>query len=87
MPSYLSFSSYTPVERTAYSPISPWIQNTAQKYRNDYTAVSTYKSPSIYTSIFDDIVSSGMFLIFLFTLNTNNIQQKFDICKCHYFGK
>ncbi|VBB34857.1 unnamed protein product, partial [Acanthocheilonema viteae] len=60
-PTYLSFSSYIPVEKTAYSPISPWVQNAAQKYRNDYTAVSTYKSPSIYTSIFDDIVNSGPF--------------------------
>ncbi|KAM3725829.1 hypothetical protein ACO02O_02659 [Dirofilaria immitis] len=61
MPSYLSFSSYTPVEKTTYSPISPWIQNTTRKYRNDYTAVSIYKPPSTYTTIFDDIVNSGPF--------------------------
>ncbi|VDP13214.1 unnamed protein product [Onchocerca flexuosa] len=67
MPSYLSFSSYTPVEKTTYSPISPWVQNNAQKYRNDYTAVSTYKPPSTYTSIFDDIVSSGPFSTSLYS--------------------
>uniref|UniRef100_A0A1I7VZ24 Microtubule-associated protein futsch n=1 Tax=Loa loa TaxID=7209 RepID=A0A1I7VZ24_LOALO len=69
MPSYLSFSSYTPVEKAAYSPISPWVQNAAQKYRNDYTAVSTYKLPSMYTSIFDDIVSSGPFSSSLYSAN------------------
>uniref|UniRef100_A0A2K6W354 Uncharacterized protein n=1 Tax=Onchocerca volvulus TaxID=6282 RepID=A0A2K6W354_ONCVO len=67
MPSNLSFSSYTPVEKTTYSPISPWVQNNAQKYRNDYTAVSTYKPPSTYTSIFDDIVSSGPFSTSLYS--------------------
>uniref|UniRef100_A0AAF5PIF9 Uncharacterized protein n=1 Tax=Wuchereria bancrofti TaxID=6293 RepID=A0AAF5PIF9_WUCBA len=69
MPSYLSFSSYTPVEKKAYSPVSPWVQNAAQKYRNDYTAASTYKPKSIYTSIFDDTVNSGPFSSDLYSVN------------------
>uniref|UniRef100_A0A915PRL2 Uncharacterized protein n=1 Tax=Setaria digitata TaxID=48799 RepID=A0A915PRL2_9BILA len=61
MPSYLSFSSHMPVEKAMYTPVSPWIQNATQKYRNEYTAVSNYRPPSTYTSIFDDIVTSGPF--------------------------
>ncbi|KAK6111047.1 hypothetical protein QQG55_42100 [Brugia pahangi] len=69
MPNYLSFSSYIPVEKKAYSPVSPWVQNAAQKYRNDYTAASTYKPKSIYTSIFDDTVNSGPFSSDLYSVN------------------
>lgn len=83
MPSYLSFSSYTPVEKAAYSPISPWVQNATQKYRNIYTATSTYRPPSTYTSIFDDTVASGLFFILLFILNkpliSSSIQPVFNI--------
>ncbi|VDK78912.1 unnamed protein product [Litomosoides sigmodontis] len=69
IPSYLSFSSYTPVERTTYTPMSSWIQNTAQKYRSNYSTASTYKPQPIYTSIFDDIVSSGPFSSSLYSAN------------------
>ncbi|VIO87334.1 Uncharacterized protein BM_BM5950 [Brugia malayi] len=69
MPNYLSFSSYIPVEKKAYSPVSPWVQNAAQKYRNDYTAASAYKPKSIYTSIFDDTVNSGPFSSDLYSVN------------------
>ncbi|VDM39198.1 unnamed protein product [Toxocara canis] len=60
LPTNESFSSYTPVEKAAYSAISPWVQSSPRKYHTDYSRLSTYRSPSLYLSQFDEMVSTGL---------------------------
>lgn len=56
-----SFSSWNPPDKENYQPISPFASNPTHKYRNEYTATTNYRPTSIYTSTFDDIVSTGSF--------------------------
>lgn len=52
-----------PVEnhKYSYTSYSQNATNPASKYRNEYTATSTYRPSNPYTKLFDDIVSSGAF--------------------------
>ncbi|KAI1710363.1 hypothetical protein DdX_10721 [Ditylenchus destructor] len=60
LPTSTSFSSYSPPERTQYQSISPWV-STAGKYRNEYTVGMAPVASTPYTSLFDDIASTGPF--------------------------
>uniref|UniRef100_A0AAF5I2X7 Uncharacterized protein n=1 Tax=Strongyloides stercoralis TaxID=6248 RepID=A0AAF5I2X7_STRER len=63
-----SFSSWMPTESASYTPKSPYVLNTAYKYKTDY--ISSYRPPSsFYTTMFDDIVSTGPFSSSLYATN------------------
>ncbi|KAI6240828.1 hypothetical protein M3Y99_00389800 [Aphelenchoides fujianensis] len=68
MPTTQSFSSWNPPERSTYQPISPWV-STANKYANEHTVGVAAHPTSTYTSIFDDLVSTGPFSHSLYSTN------------------
>uniref|UniRef100_A0A915C9D9 Uncharacterized protein n=1 Tax=Parascaris univalens TaxID=6257 RepID=A0A915C9D9_PARUN len=69
LPTYTSFSSYTPVEKPTYSALSPWVQSATGKYRSDYSSIGSYRSPSLYLSMFDELVKTGPFSSSLYSTN------------------
>uniref|UniRef100_A0A9J2NZV6 Uncharacterized protein n=1 Tax=Ascaris lumbricoides TaxID=6252 RepID=A0A9J2NZV6_ASCLU len=69
LPTYASFSSYTPVEKPTYSALSPWVQSATGKYRSEYSSIGSYRSPSLYLSMFDELVSTGPFSSSLYSTN------------------
>ncbi|VDK44410.1 unnamed protein product [Anisakis simplex] len=69
LPTNASFSSYTPVARSTYSSLSPWVQSAANKYRTDYSTKPTYTPTSPYLSQFDDMVKTGAFSNNLYSVN------------------
>ncbi|CAJ0610573.1 unnamed protein product [Cylicocyclus nassatus] len=60
IPTATSFSSWSPPDKQTYSAVSPFVSN-PYKYRNEYTASSTYRPNSTYITQFDDIVNTGPF--------------------------
>uniref|UniRef100_A0A0K0FJJ9 Fibronectin type-III domain-containing protein n=1 Tax=Strongyloides venezuelensis TaxID=75913 RepID=A0A0K0FJJ9_STRVS len=63
-----SFTSWMPTESASYTPRAPYVVDTAHKYKTDY--ISSYRPPSsFYTTMFDDIVSTGPFSSSLYATN------------------
>ncbi|VDM56457.1 unnamed protein product [Angiostrongylus costaricensis] len=60
IPTMTSFSSWSPLDRSTYTPVSPFVVN-PYKYRNEYTANCDYRPSNNYLSQFDDIVNTGAF--------------------------